>query len=156
MIIKLNSLSDIKLILKLYDAAKAGVDIKMIVRGICCADTENKKWKKNIHAVSIIDEYLEHARVFVFHNGGKEKVYISSADWMLRNLDHRVETAVPILDKNTRKELMDMLAIQLRDNRKARILDNDQLNRYINIPGKKLRSQIEIYNYLKQLKYSKN
>lgn len=155
-IIKLNSLSDIKLILKLYDAAKAGVDIKMIVRGICCADTENKKWKKNIHAVSIIDEYLEHARVFVFHNGGKEKVYVSSADWMLRNLDHRVETAVPILNKKTRKELMDMLAIQLRDNRKARILDNDQLNRYINIPGKKVRSQIEIYNYLKQLKYRKN
>ena len=81
---------------KLYEAAQAGVSVKMIVRGIFCAVIENPKFKKPITAISIVDEYLEHARVMIFHNDGKEKVYISSADWMVRNLDHRVEAAVPI------------------------------------------------------------
>lgn len=155
-LVKLNSLSDTHLIMKLYEAAKAGVEIKMIVRGICCAHTQSKKWKKDIHAVSIIDEYLEHARVLVFHNSGKEKVYLSSADWMLRNLDHRVETAVPLLNRKIRTEVLRILDIQLHDNRKARILDNEQSNTYFRSPGRKVRSQIEIYNYLKQIKYPAN
>lgn len=148
MIIKLNSLSDEILIEKLYEAARAGVEINMIVRGIFCAYTENKKYKKPFRAISIVDEYLEHSRVMVFHNGGKEKVYISSADWMVRNLDHRVEAGCPILDEAIRQELKDVLQIQLSDNVKARVLDNELSNAYVHAPGKKVRSQIEIHHYL--------
>jgi polyphosphate kinase len=147
--LKLNSLSDKLLIEKLDEAARVGVEIKMIVRGICCMETENKKFKIPIQAISIIDEYLEHARVMIFHNGGKEKVYISSADWMVRNIDHRIEAACPILDKDMQQEIKDLLDIQLHDNIKARIIDNDLNNNYINPRNtKKIRSQVEIYNYL--------
>ncbi|MES2432032.1 MAG: polyphosphate kinase 1 [Bacteroidota bacterium] len=146
-ILKLNSLSDESLINKLYDAAKAGVEISMTVRGICCMLTENKKHP--VQVISIVDEYLEHARVMVFHNDGKEKVFISSADWMLRNIDHRIEVACPINDKEIQHEITDILRIQLSDNIKARKLDNALSNQYINPRNtKKIRSQIEIYNYL--------
>lgn len=148
MTVKLNSLSDEILIEKLYEAARAGVEINMIVRGIFCAYTENKKYKKPFRAISIVDEYLEHSRVMVFHNGGKEKVYISSADWMVRNLDHRVEAGCPILDEAIQQELKDVLQIQLSDNVKARVLDNELSNAYVHTPGKKVRSQIEIHHYL--------
>ena len=148
-IIKTNSLSDYALINKLYEAAQAGVEIKLIVRGICCMLTENKKFKKTIQAISIVDEYLEHARIFVFHNDGKEKVFISSADWMVRNLDHRVEATCPILSKKIRNEIKDILQIQLSDNNKARILNNELSNQYVTTRFKrKVRSQVEIYNYL--------
>ena len=148
-ILKLNSLSDKLLIEKLYEAAKAGVEIRLIIRGVCCMFTENKKFKKHIQAISIIDEYLEHARVLIFHNGGDEKVFISSADWMVRNIDHRLEAACPILEKNIRQEIIDIINIQLNDNIKARILDNDQDNQYVNPRNKiKIRSQVETYNYL--------
>lgn len=146
--LKMNSLSDETLIEKLYEAARAGVPVKLIVRGIFCMYSESKKNKQPIQAISIVDEYLEHARVFIFHNGGKEKVYISSADWMVRNLDHRVEITCPILDEDIRKVLKNMLSIQLNDNVKARILDNHLLNEYVRTPGKKIRSQVEQYNYL--------
>ena len=150
-ILKVNSLSDIRLINKLYEAAMAGVEIKMVVRGIFCAMTQNKKFKKPITAISIVDEYLEHARVMIFHNDGKEKVYISSADWMVRNLDHRVEAAIPVNDPLIRQELKDIIHIQLRDNVKARILDNELSNNYVPSVGKKkIRSQIETYHYLYQ------
>ncbi|MDE3144476.1 MAG: polyphosphate kinase 1 [Bacteroidota bacterium] len=150
-ILKVNSLSDVRLINKLYEAALAGVEIKMVVRGIFCAMIENKKFKKPITAVSIVDEYLEHARVMIFHNGGKEKFYISSADWMVRNLDHRVEAAIPVNDPDIRQELKDIIHIQLRDNVKARILDNELSNNYVpSIGKKKIRSQIETYHYLYQ------
>ncbi|MFN8243118.1 MAG: polyphosphate kinase 1 [Ferruginibacter sp.] len=148
-ILKLNSLSDEMLINKLYDAAKAGVEIRMVVRGIFCLLTENKKYKGPVQAISIVDEYLEHARVMIFANGGKEKVFISSADWMVRNIDHRVEAASPIFDKQIQQELKDILRIQLRDNIKARILDNELNNQYVNPRNtRKVRSQVEIYNYL--------
>ena len=147
-ILKVNSLSDEKLIGKLYEAARSGVSIRMIVRGICCMLTENDKFK-DVEAISIVDEYLEHARIMVFHNGGKEKVYISAADWMVRNIDHRVEAACPIFDKNIQQELKDILRIQLSDNIKARILDNNLSNGYVNPRNtRKVRSQVEIYNYL--------
>lgn len=147
--LKLNSLSDQELIEKLYEAALAGVKIRMVVRGIFCAVIDNPKFKKPIKAISIVDEYLEHARVIIFHNAGKEKVYISSADWMVRNLDHRVEAAVPIFDKNIAQELKDIINIQLKDNVKARALDKDLSNTYIPTPEQnKIRSQIEIDNYL--------
>ena len=148
-ILKLNSLSDELLISKLYEAAKAGVEIKMIIRGIFCFLTENKKIKKTVQAISIVDEYLEHARIMIFHNGGKEKSFISSADWMVRNIDHRVEVACPIFEKNIQQEIKDILQIQLRDNIKARLLDNNLSNQYINPRNtKKIRSQVETYNYL--------
>ncbi|HVM86665.1 MAG TPA: polyphosphate kinase 1 [Puia sp.] len=149
--LKMNSLSDEELIYKLYEAAIAGVEIKLIVRGIFCMFTENKKFIKPVTAISIVDEYLEHARVFIFHNGGKEKTYISSADWMVRNLDHRVEATCPVLEEEIKKELKDILDIQLSDNVKARWLDNDLNNIYKrDKKEKKIRSQIEIYNYLFQ------
>jgi polyphosphate kinase len=129
--IKVNSLSDPALISKLYEAAHAGVEIQMIVRGIFCAMTDTPKFKKSIKAISIVDEYLEHARVMIFQNGGKNKFLISSADWMVRNLDHRIEVAVPITNKEIRNELKDMIDIQLSDNVKARILDNNLSNNYV-------------------------
>lgn len=152
-ILKLNSLSDELLINKLYEAARAGVEIKLVIRGICCMLTENKKFKKPIQAISIVDEYLEHARVMIFHNEGKPKTYISSADWMVRNIDHRIEVASPIFEKNIQQELKEILQIQLKDNIKARILDNQLSNQYVNPRNtKKIRSQVETYNYLAQKK----
>lgn len=147
--LKLNSLSDEILINKLYEAARAGVELNMVVRGIFCMLTENKKFKEPVHAISIVDEYLEHARVMIFHNAGKEKVFISSADWMVRNLDHRVEVTCPIFEKDIQEELKDILNIQLADNIKARKLDNELSNQYINPRNtKKIRSQVDTYNYL--------
>lgn len=150
MIIKVNSLSDRECIKKLYEAAKAGVEVKMIVRGIYCA-VNQKGFKKDIHAISIVDEFLEHARVMYFYNKGAENMYISSADWMTRNLDHRIEAAAEVTAKNLKKELKDILNIQLNDNVKARLLDKNLENKYIT-PGKgepEIRSQIEIYKYLR-------
>lgn len=148
-ILKVNSLSDPQLINKLYDAANAGVKLHLIIRGICCAKLKHKKWQNIVNAVSIVDEYLEHSRIMVFRHGGNEKMFISSADWMLRNLDHRVEAAIPIKDKMLCSELKDILNIQLQDNVKARILDNSLQNNYVSGQGKKkIRAQIETYNYL--------
>jgi polyphosphate kinase len=146
--LKMNSLSDEEMIQKLYDAARAGVQLKLIIRGIFCMFSENKKYEKPVRAISIVDEYLEHARVWVFHNRGKEKVYISSADWMLRNLEHRVEATCPIWNGELQQELKDMLNIQLQDNVKARWLDNQLSNEYVRTTKKKIRSQVETYNYL--------
>lgn len=152
--LKLNSLSDHVLIEKLYEAAFAGVEIWLIVRGICCMLTENKKFKFHVKAISIVDEYLEHARVMVFYNDGKPKVFISSADWMIRNIEHRVEAACPIFDPAIKNEIIDILAIQLHDNVKARILNNEQNNVYINPRNAaKIRSQVEIYQYLHKRTY---
>ncbi len=148
-ILKINSLSDHILIEKLYEAAREGVVIKLIVRGICCMLTESKKIKNGIQAISIVDEYLEHARVMIFENNGKPSVYLSSADWMVRNIDHRIEVACPILEKKLQQELIDITNIQLSDNTNARILNNEQDNIYVNPRNqKKIRSQIETYNYL--------
>ncbi|NML56055.1 polyphosphate kinase 1 [Chryseobacterium cheonjiense] len=147
MIIKANSLSDRALIEKLYEAAKAGVHIRMIVRGIYCA-VNQKEFKEKIKAISIVDEYLEHARVMYFYNKGAEDIYISSADWMTRNLDYRIEAAAKVTDKNLKKELKDILDIQLKDNVKARILDKKLSNEYIHNGKEECRSQIETYRYL--------
>ena len=146
--LKMNSLSDEGMIEKLYEAAREGVPVRLIIRGIFCMFSQSKKFKQPVQAISIVDEYLEHARVWVFHNRGKEKVYISSADWMLRNLEHRVEVTCPIWNKEIKKELKDILNIQLQDNVKARILDNELCNEYVNTTKKKIRSQVETYDYL--------
>ena len=148
-ILKSNSLSDKILIEKLYEAARAGVEVQLIIRGIICAKVENKKFNPAIKAISIVDEYLEHGRVMLFHNKGNEIMYTSSADWMVRNLDHRVEAAVPVLNKEIRDEIKDILNIQLSDNVKARVIDNNLSNEYVvTKTKKKIRSQIETYNYL--------
>lgn len=154
-IIKSNSLVDQFLVAQLYEAAKAGVDIKMIIRGSCCMITEHKVFKKPIQALSIIDEYLEHGRVFVFHNEGDKHIYISSGDWMIRNLDHRIEAACPIYDADIKKEILDILNIQLAENVKGRILDNEQSNTYIPKEKNKpeVRSQLTIYGYLHKKHY---
>lgn len=149
-ICKVNSFSDEQLINLLYKAAAAGVEIQLIVRGIYCAMFDKVKHKHSkTYAISIVDEYLEHARIYAFHNGGDEKVFISSADWMVRNIDHRVEAACPIYDKDLKKELLDILKIQLSDNVKARLLDSKLKNEYVSNDGmEKIKSQVEIYNYL--------
>ncbi len=147
---KMNSLSDEEIIAELYAAAKAGVQIKLIVRGIFCLLPEREKFLFPVKAISIVDEFLEHARVWIFHNGGKEKIFISSADWMVRNLDHRVEATCPIFDPVIRQELKDIINIQLRDNVKGRILDNDLSNGYVPSSNgdERVRSQYETYFYL--------
>ena len=145
---KMNSLSDEDIIARLYEAARAGVSIRLIVRGVFCMFSENKKFKRPVKAISIVDEYLEHARVWVFHNKGKEKVYISSADWMLRNIENRVEASCPIWNEELKQELKDILSIQLQDNVKARWLDNKLENDYVKTSKRKIRSQVETYNYL--------
>lgn len=155
-ILKVNSLSDASLINKLYAAGAAGVKIEMIVRGIFCAEIDKKKFKQPVKAISIVDEYLEHSRVMIFQNGGNEKVYISSADWMVRNLNHRVEAAVPITNHILKQEIIDIIHIQLKDNVKARILNSELANNYVPFTGKKkIRSQIETYHYLFRKNYVK-
>ncbi len=147
-ILKMNSLSDEEMIFKLYEAAKAGVEIKLIIRGICCMLTQNPKFEGRVNAVSIVDEYLEHARVWVFNNKHNPKVFISSADFMTRNLDHRVEVTCPVYHEEIKKELIDILNIQLHDNVKARWLNNELNNDYVVNGKKKIRSQVETYQYL--------
>jgi len=149
-IVKVNSLSDPEMITHLYRAAKAGVKVQLIVRGIFCAVFEKIRTAAvKPYAISIVDEYLEHSRVLVFYNGGKNDMYISSADWMVRNLDHRIEAACPVLDKEIRREILEILEIQLSDNVKARLLTSSLANEYATKKGKKkIKSQVEIYNYL--------
>ncbi|MBN1637772.1 MAG: polyphosphate kinase 1, partial [Ignavibacteriales bacterium] len=150
MIIKMNSLEDKKMIDKLYEASQAGVKIDMIIRGICCLVPGVKGLSDNINGISIVDLYLEHARLFVFHNGGKEKYYASSADWMRRNLSRRIEVAFPIYDKTLQKIIKDILNIQLSDNVKSRIIDKSLSNKYKTIKAEKsIQSQIATYTYFK-------
>lgn len=149
-ILKMNSLVDREMIHKLYEASNAGVKITLIIRGACSLVTGIEGYSENIKAYSIVDKYLEHTRVFIFHNNGDEKIYITSADWMSRNLDSRSEVAVPIYDKEIRKQLKDIINIQLSGNTKVRILDESLGNKYVRPkPGeKRIRVQDEVYNYL--------
>lgn len=147
--VKLNSLSDQLLIDLLYKAIKNGVKVNLIIRSILTLKESTTKTKSSINAISIVDQYLEHARVMLFHNKGNEKVFISSADWMVRNLDHRIEVAVPIVDPKIKKELIDIINIQLKDNQKARILNAELNNNYVPSLRKKIvKSQVETYHYL--------
>lgn len=149
-IIKVNSLEDDKIIRKLYEASKSGVKISIIARCICCLMPGVEKQSENINTISIVDRFLEHTRVFIFHNKGNEKVYISSADLMKRNLSRRIEVAFPIYDEDIKKEIKDIIGLQLKDNTKTRIIDAKQKNEYRKPQFDKLiRSQYDIYNYLK-------
>ncbi|GDX41637.1 polyphosphate kinase [Bacteroidota bacterium] len=151
-IIKLNSLSDPSLIKLLNKAASNGVELHLIIRGIYCARFPISKKALPPHAISIVDEYLEHARVLVFYNKGKERVFISSADWMVRNLDYRIEAAVEIFDPTIRKEMLSMLDIQLADNVKARLLNDRLDNQYAKNDSKhSIRSQVLIADFLQRV-----
>ena len=148
--IKLNSLVDEKMIAQLYTASQAGVKVRAVVRGICALVPGVKGLSDNIEIISIVDRFLEHSRVYVFENEGERLFYISSADWMTRNLDHRIEVTCPIYDKSIQKELSDMLEIQWSDNVKARIVEEKQQNNHrFDKSKKKVRSQEAFYNYLK-------
>ena len=144
-IIKLNNLVDEDMIERLYKASQAGVKVQIIIRGICSLVPGVQGMSENIEVISILDRYLEHARVLVFANGGNEIMYISSADWMGRNLDRRVEVGTPILDTDIKAEIRETLDIQLRDNQKARIIDQNQENKYKETKGPKVRSQKELH-----------
>ena len=149
--LKLNSLQDIRMIEKLYEAGQAGVNIQLIIRGICCIVPSKKEYSENIVGVSIVDRYLEHARVFIFHHSGEEKMYLSSADWMERNLSFRIETAFPIYDAEIRKQIKDIMNIQWNDNVKSRYLNDGAINTYRkNLEDLAIRSQDETYYYYKR------
>ncbi len=149
--LKMNSLQDQKMIAKLYEASQAGVKIRMIIRGICTLIPQLKKISENIVAYSIVDRFLEHSRVFIFHNGGNERIYLSSADWMVRNLSYRIETAFPIYDKTVAKTIKKLLEIQFQDNVKARLLDGKTSSIYReNNDDLAIRSQVETYYYIKR------
>ncbi len=151
MILKINSLEDKEIIQKLYDASTAGVKIQLIVRGICCLEPGIPGVSENIEVISIVDRFLEHARIFIFHNGGDELMYLSSADWMERNLSYRIETTFPVYDPAIRQEIRSLIELQLNDNVKTRIIDNRNKNEYRrtgnDIP---VRAQIETYFYYKR------
>ncbi len=145
---KMNSLVDIEIIKKLYDASRAGVEIKLIIRGICCLVPGVSGLSENIQVTSIIDRFLEHARVYIFGNGGDTKIYLASADWMTRNLQTRIETAFPLYDEQARKIILDIINIQLKDNNKARLIGIENTNKYVSKEGNEsIRTQYDTYKY---------
>ena len=151
-ILKMNGLHDTHMINSLYRASECGVEIDLIVRGICCL-IPNRPYSRNIRITRIVDMFLEHSRVWHFYNDGEEEVYLASADWMRRNLNRRIETAFPILDASIRQMIIDILHIQLKDNVKACWIDE----KLQNVPKKddspvKVRAQMEIFNYLREKK----
>jgi polyphosphate kinase len=149
---KLNNLVDREMIELMYKASQAGVKIRGVVRGICSLIPGKPGLSENIEIKSIVDRFLEHTRSFIFANDGNELYYISSADWMSRNLDSRVEVSVPIYDKHIKKILKDFIHICFKDNCKSRVIDKLQLNLYTNAEKKtKIRAQYHIYNYFKAL-----
>jgi polyphosphate kinase len=150
--LKLNNLTDNEIIECLYKASQKGVKIRIIVRGMLSLVPGIKKISENIEAIGIVDRFLEHSRFFIFCDGGNDQIYITSADLMTRNLDHRIEVTCPIYDKNIKAELKKVFDIQWHDNVKARIFDESQSNKYVK-PGKDIhiQSQIEVYNYIKKI-----
>lgn len=150
--LKLNAITDKEMINHLYKASCAGVKIRMIVRGTCILVPQIPNLSENIYVTSIVDQYLEHARVYIFENDGNKDTYISSADWMPRNLDNRIEVGVKIFDLTLKSTIHNIFNIQCNDNVKARIIDKDNMNNYVQRGNKKkVRAQRAIYDYLKQL-----
>ena len=145
--LKLNSITSYKMVDKLYEASKAGVKIQMIVRGICCLIPGVKGLSENIEAISIVDKYLEHPRMMIFGTCGEEKVFISSSDWMTRNLDNRVEVTCPIYDNDIKNELIDTFSICWNDNVKARVFSKNQDNKHRITTNNPFRSQVKTYEY---------
>jgi polyphosphate kinase len=155
--LKMNSLQDEVMIERLYAASAAGVRIELNIRGICCLVAGKKGLSENIRAFSIVDRFLEHSRVFIFYHGGEELMYLSSADWMQRNLSFRIETAFPVYDPHLKAEIKDILHIQRTDNTKARSLNSGRINAYVrNESDIAIRAQHEIYYYLKRLEEARS
>ena len=152
MVLKMNSLEDRKMIRKIYEASNAGVKIRIIVRGICCLIPGVEGMSKMVKVYSIIDRYLEHGRMYLFHNDGNELIFLASADWMKRNLSRRVEVGFPILDPLLKKEVRKLINYQLKDNTKARKLNQIQNNPYKKSKAKKrVQAQPDTYAYLKEI-----
>jgi polyphosphate kinase len=149
LVAKMNSLQDPAMIAKLYEASSAGVRVSLLVRGICSLIPGVRRMSENIRVVSIVDRFLEHARLFWFHHGGEELMYLSSADWMERNLKRRIEVAFPVFDETIREELREILRLQLRDSVKGRLVNARQDNAH-RLEGEPLRSQYAIYDYLRE------
>lgn len=147
--IKMNSFTSYKMVDKLYEASRAGVKIKLIIRGVNCLIPGVLGMSENIEAISVVDKFLEHPRLFIFGNDGAPKVYISSADWMTRNLDYRVEVGCPIYDEDIKQELLDTFEISWSDNAKARVFSAKQDNAYKNDNKPRVRSQFALYDYYK-------
>ncbi|MEY4926570.1 MAG: polyphosphate kinase 1, partial [Bacteroidota bacterium] len=150
-LLKVNSIEDQSFIQHLYKASQAGVKIDLIVRGICAVKAGVKGLSETINIISVIDRFLEHHRVYWFGNGAKPLLYLASADWMTRNLQHRIETAFPIENDNLRTIIFHLINLQLRDNCKARILTPSFKNQYRTDDELLLRSQLETYKYLQSL-----
>ena len=149
--LKLNNLTDNEIINHLYEASKAGVIIRLIIRGMISLVPGLKDISENIMAIGIVDRFLEHTRFMIFCNGGNEECFISSADLMTRNIEHRIEVTCPIFDKSIKNELRKIFEIQWTDNVKARIFDENQSNKFVK-PGKDvIQSQIEVHNYIKKV-----
>jgi polyphosphate kinase len=147
--IKLNNLVDPELIDDLYRASQAGVKIRMICRGMCSLIPGVKGRSENIEVISIVDRFLEHPRIMVFENGGDRKVFISSADWMTRNMDYRIEVGCPVFDEDAKQMIIDLVELQFQDTLKARVIDENQTNEYVKRGNRKnLRSQIQTHEYL--------
>ncbi len=149
--LKLNSITNYKIISKLYEASNAGVKIEMIVRGVCCLIPGIKDMSENIKVISVVDKYLEHPRVYIFENAGKPKIYISSADWMTRNFENRIEVSCPIYDPDLQNQILDTFNISWIDNVKSRLINDLRVNK---VSEKKIiskRSQFETYKYFKNL-----
>jgi len=149
--LKLNNITDNEIINFLYDASKAGVTVRLIIRGMVSLVPGLKGFSENIKAVGIVDRYLEHSRYLIFCNGGNEEVFISSADLMTRNLDHRIEVTCPVFDKTIKTEIRKLFEIQWSDNIKARRIDQFMQNEFVKKGNEPLHSQVEVYNYLKKI-----
>jgi len=149
--LKLNNLTDFEIINYLYEASKAGVTVKLIARGMISLVPGLKDISENIKAIGIVDRFLEHSRFMIFCNGGDEEYYISSADLMTRNIDHRIEVTCPVFDKNIRNELKQIFQIQWNDNVKARKIDASFSNKFVKSDKKPVHSQVEIYDYLRKV-----
>ena len=145
--IKLNNITNYEMVEELYKAAEEGVKIYLIIRGICCLIPNQKNTHNNIKLISIVDKFLEHTRMFIFCNNGKNKTYISSADWMTRNLDNRVEVTIPIEDEKISNELNDIFSIYWNDNQKSRYVNSENNNEYRKNELGIIRSQSQVYNY---------
>jgi polyphosphate kinase len=150
-ILKMNGLHDQNMIDELYRASESGVEIDLIVRGICCL-VPGQPYSRNIRVTRIVDMFLEHSRIWYFYNDGAEDLYLTSADWMRRNLNRRIETAFPVLDPDLKQQVIDILHIQLKDNVKACLIDENLQNNFKRdiINPEKTRAQVAIYNYLSE------
>lgn len=153
--IKLNNLEEKVLIDKLYEASRAGVKVQMIVRSICCLAPGIEGQSENISVIRIVDRYLEHGRVFIFTNSGKERIFIGSSDWMNRNVYRRIEVCTPVYDETLRAQLKEMIALQLRDNVQAVHVNASLDNEAVALVREGVRSQEGIYEYLHEVKSDK-